>query len=179
MDSGLLSALIGFAGVVVGLLLSELLRRQRRIEKFSEVYFSKRIEAYEKMYQDFVALTGVFSDLKEINGSTEIKMKVWHEQVLDFLAYTDAKALFIDQILTVHLGMTLIGAGGFLEGEKDKSEDDILRDFKKSKLLIRESLGLRNIEKSFRSTAKPKYSSEYIDYFTKVKKQVDLKEKKR
>ena len=179
MDSGLLSSLIGVGGVVIGLLLSELLRRRSRIEKFSEVYYSKRIEAYEKMYEDFVTLTGLFSDLKELNESTEIKMKVWHEQVLEFLGFTDTKALFLDQNLTVHLDMVLIGAGGFLEGDKDKTENEILSEFKQSKLLIRESLGLSNIERNFHSTAKPKVSSEYIGYFEKVKKQVESTEKRK
>ena len=43
-------ALIGVLGVLVGIFVNELLRRNRRIEDYSTKIFEKRLQVYEELY---------------------------------------------------------------------------------------------------------------------------------
>lgn len=170
MDSTILGSIIGVGGIIIGIIISEIVRLNSKIEKFSETYFAKKIDIYDKLMDDFLDLTNLFEHLAELNETPEKKMEIWHSNVLDFLSWTDKKILYLSDELTVHLGSTLILGGEFINGEEIIKKREVQKQFGKTKLIIKKSLGLNSIEKEFGKTSKTKITSEPIKYLNKLKK---------
>jgi hypothetical protein len=170
MDSTLISALIGIAGIFIGIFLAEFFRRRSKIEKFTEVLFNKRLNIYEELFEKYLDLTNVFYALNESNSEAHEKLDVWQQNVFDFLRWMDKKFMFIGDELSVHLSLTLLSAGDFIDGDRTKSLNEVLSEFGEAKLLIRKSLGLDSIENDFIRTSKSSLSSNYIEYYQNLKK---------
>lgn len=170
MDSTILGSIIGVSGIIIGIIISEFFRRMSKIEKFSETYFAKKIEIYDKLMDDFLDLTNLFEDLTELNDTSEKKMEIWNSNVIEFLSWTDKKFLYLSDELTAHLGCILILGGEFINGEKNIKKREVQKQFGKTKLIIKKSLGLNTIEKEFGKTSKNKITSEPIKYLNKLKK---------
>lgn len=173
MDSTIVGSLISFIGILFGLMISEIIRRINRVEKFSEAYFSKKIDVFDKLIEEFCDLTNLFSELLSNDVSLKEKLEIWQDKVLSFLEFTDKKWIFIGEELTVHIGMVLVGAGEALEKPDNNSEIEISKEFKEVKNLIRKALGLNKIEISYTKSLKSKIGSDYISYYKKIKKKYE------
>jgi hypothetical protein len=169
MDTTLLSSIIGLLGVLLGVCISEYLRRQSRVEKLSETFFSKKIDVYENVSDQFQLLTQLFYKISPTEEKGKNLFDEFYIKTLPFVDYLESKNLFIDENLSVHLILTLIKAGEFLEGINQIDEIDVVNEFKESKLLIRKSLGVNQIEKDLLKVSKSTLSSNNIGQFKKIK----------
>lgn len=104
MDSTILGAIIGVVGIIIGIIISEFIRRRSKVEKFSETYFAKKVEIYDKLVDDFLELTNLFEHLTKLDDTLEKKMEIWQLKFLEFLSWIDKKFLYLPEELTVHLG---------------------------------------------------------------------------
>jgi len=97
------TALIGLAGVLLGILINEILRRQNRIESYAGRVFEKRLEIYEGLYHRVAALGPLASDL--INNSTysyEERHQIVSVGVHDVASWCDDNDMYINEELAVH-----------------------------------------------------------------------------
>lgn len=170
MDSTILGSIIGIGGIFIGIIISEFIRRKSKIEQFSETYFSKKIEIYDRLIEDFMELTNLYSHISELDDSTDNKMELWHSKVLEFIGWMDKQFLYLSHELTVHIISVLIMAGESISEAEKINKKNVLKEFSETKLIIKKSLGLNSIEREFGKTSKTKISSEPIKYLNKIKK---------
>lgn len=175
MDSTIIGSIIGVSGMLLGVIISEVVRRRSRVEKFSEAYFIKKIEIYDELVSRFLDLELLFSDVTQDDEYMNNRYDDWQQEVIDFLSWCDKKFLYLGEELTVHIGIVLVGAGGYVGGSKEKEKKEILSDFRGTKLLMKEALGFNHIEKKVKVIANSKVESGYIDYYRKIKKEQELK----
>ena len=59
------TALVGLIGVLVGILLNEYLRRQRRIEHYAAAVFNKRVDVYHELLKKVHACGEIATEMLE------------------------------------------------------------------------------------------------------------------
>lgn len=170
------SALIGLLGVFVGILLTELFRKQSRVEQFWSPVFAKRLDAHEALYKKVQSSYCVLCELYENN---EYPIEERHEMAvadgMSLMNLLDEHDLFLGEKLTVHIGMLWVGSAGIFSKEFDeKTRDEMFGKFRESyketKDLIKKSSGISKIDENVSKALKSKLSSNYINTYMKLKK---------
>jgi hypothetical protein len=165
-------ALIGVLGVLVGIFVNELLRRNRRIEDYSTKIFEKRLQVYEELYSKLHECYEASGEALEGNYSAEERHEMMADRVFPLLEFMDRNSLYLNDEITVHCGgmwMSVDEIPSMEDGEERTAQIEAFRtDFKDAKQMIEEESGLRQINKLFRSISKPKYSSRLIEYYREL-----------
>jgi hypothetical protein len=169
------TALIGFLGVILGLLTNEYFRRKGRIDVYSKEIFQKRLGVYEELYLKVHQSCSTATDVIENPALTkEERHSIWSKAVLDLAEFTDKNALYLNEQITVHCLMTMMGVEDiyYLEDpeERDRERAGFFEHTGKSKAMIKQETGLQAIEKFYGSISKAKHKSEYLTYLKKAKK---------
>jgi hypothetical protein len=178
----MMTALIGFLGILLGIVLNEQLRRRNRIENYSTIVFERRLGLYEELHRRVCNYSGVATEVIENDDLTKEQR---HELVSDALhevaIFTDEHELYINEEIALHCIAILMGVEDiyYVEDEDEKKQkikcfqDDLLA----ARLMIRKETGIADIEKLYHSIIKPKHSSSVIEYFHKIKKEQETKGK--
>lgn len=177
MSDTLLGALIGFAGLILGLVSNELLRRRSRIEQYSQEIFLRRLQVYEGLYQKLRATSNVVYALEKDPSENWSNILDESSSVfLDLARYTDECKLYLDEEVVMHCYLTALvlptrseTLAQFQEGMDEKIKE-YWENMQIATLLIREETGLSELNKLYRHITKPKHNSEYIKEYQKNKK---------
>ena len=169
------TAAIGLVGLIVGIALNEYFRRRRRIEAFGQKIFEIRLELYEKYHRkldDSMEVAGRI--IKDPNYSKEERHTIWSEVILDIAEFADSNRLYINEDITLHCFMTLIGVEEIADieddAEKKKTIKTLYQDVAHARQMIRKEIGLDEIDKFFRVMTKAKHKSHIIDYVNEARK---------
>ena len=169
------NALIGLAGILIGLLINEHFRRTNRIENYSSRIFDKRLEIYEGLMSLVDKNSSLFS---EVFDSEELTKEEAHgicqTATLEVMKYCDANQLYLNDEITVHIGATFVGIGDIIESddaEYKKTEIQRFRQYMGSaKQMIKAESGIEELNQLFKKITKSKHSSPVIEYFRELKK---------
>lgn len=165
-------ALIGVLGVLVGIFVNELLRRNRRIEEYSTKIFEKRLQVYEELYSKLHECYEASGDALERDYSAKERHEIMASRVFPLLEFMDRNSLYLNDEITVHCGgmwMSVDEIPAIENAEERAAQTEAFRaDFKDAKEMIEEESGLKRINKLFRSISKPKYSSRLIEYYREL-----------
>jgi len=165
-------ALIGVLGVLVGIFVNELLRRNRRIEDYSTKIFEKRLQVYEELYSKLHECYEVSSEALDGSYSAEERHEMVASRVFPLLEFMDRNSLYLNDEMTVHCGgmwMSVDEIPAIEDAEERAAQIKAFRtDFKDAKEMIEEESGLKRINKLFRSISKPKYSSRLIEHYREL-----------
>jgi len=165
-------ALIGVLGVLVGIFVNELLRRNRRIEDYSAKIFEKRLQVYEELYSKLHECYDASDEALQGDYTAEERHEIMASRVFPLLEFMDRNSLYLNDEITVHCGgmwMSVDEIPAIKDGEERAAQTkSFLRDFTDAKEMIEEESGLRQINKLFRSISKPKYSSRLIDHYREL-----------
>ena len=171
-------ALIGLAGILIGLLLNEHFRRSNRIEAYSSKVFEKRLEIYEKLIvlvsEKSSLVTNVIKSIGvEEEITEEIANDICFNAGLKVVEFCDSNQLYLNEEITVHLCATFVGTGDIISKEKESKKVLIQRfnlDIKEAKKMIKVESGLSELDGLFEKITKAKHSSPVIEYFRELKK---------
>jgi hypothetical protein len=168
------TALIGLAGVLLGILINEILRRQNRIESYAGRVFEKRLEIYEGLYHRVAALGPLASDL--INNSTysyEERHQIVSVGVHDVASWCDDNDMYINEELAVHCVPLLMGIEDVFEMKDETAKQKAIirfpEDLRAAKKMIRKEAGVEGIEKLFSQITKPRRCSPIIEAYREEK----------
>jgi len=165
-------ALIGVLGVLVGIFVNELLRRNRRIEDYSTKIFEKRLQVYEELYSKLHECYEASDEALQGNYSAGERHEIMAIRVFPLLEFMDRNSLYLNDEIPVHCGgmwMSVDEIPAIEDAEERAAQIKAFRtDFKDAKEMIEEESGLKRINKLFRSISKPKYSSRLIDYYREL-----------
>lgn len=175
-------ALIGFLGVLLGILLGEMLRRYSRIENYSAKVFEKRLDIYEAL---LVRLRLAAESVREMMDNEHLSKAERHQivsaAVLDIAEFCDEHELYISEELTVHCVSFLMGTediGDIADPqERERLKNNFGQDLLLAKRMLRQEAGLTKMDKVFRSVMKPKYSGPIVDYYRDMKKKRGIRGK--
>jgi len=173
----MLTAIIGLTGVLLGVLLNEFFRRRNRIEIYSKEVFQKRLSVYEELYKKMEGSYLIANDVIENPDYSEgERHKIWSEVVMNVAMFTDENGLYLNENLTVHCMMTLIGVEDiyYIEDpeEKKKQLEKFGEGYANAKKMIRKETGLEALDKLFGSISKAKHKSDHIAYYQRRKKEL-------
>lgn len=162
------TALIGIFGVLLGAILNELLRRNRRIEAYTVRVFDKRLDKYEELMAHLQAASEIATDVMENPEYTqEQRHELISAAIWPIAQFTSDNELYIDPELALHCFATFMGAED-IQSLKDPQEQEErsqeIRDmYVNAKRMIREDSGIAEIDKLFKTMTKPRLSSPIIE----------------
>lgn len=173
----MLTAMIGIAGVLLGVLLNEFFRRRSRIEIYSKEVFEKRLRVYEELYEKMEGGFLIASDVIENpSHSKKERHAIWSTVVMDIATFTDDNGLYLNENLIVHCMMTVIGVEDIYYIKDPKEKEEELQKFRKgyadAKRMIKKETGLEELDKLFGSISKAKHDSDYISYYQRRKREL-------
>ena len=169
------SALIGLVGVFIGILIAEYFRRSNRIENYSHAVFEKRLNIYETLYIKLNKIQCASTDIIENpKYSKEERLNEWSPVVLDLAEHLDQNKLYIDEDISIHCMLTVVGVEEIYDirnNKKKKKEEQLFRNnINKAISMIKVETGLRKIDNLFKSITKAKHKSDFITEFNSAKK---------
>lgn len=153
------AALIGLAGVLVGVLLAEHFRRLNRIEHYSQKVFERRLEVYEGLMTKVQEAYSTASSMLDADNdlSTEENSKAIFLAGLEVAKYADAHAFYIDPYVAAEASAMMLGASEIPSstGEsRAEMEKDFRSSYKRVKQLIIVESGVTQVNQHFRTVSK-------------------------
>jgi len=173
----LISPIIGVVGVIIGILITEFFKRKEQKSLYSKTIYEKKLKIYERLFSkmNHASLLG-HKILKESELPEEERYNLWAPLVIDLAEFTDKNKLYLNEEISIHCLMTVIGlddAPGLPEGEQKDHINNFNTGIKEAGELIQEELGLTRLNKFFNKINKPKIQSSYIEIFDRLKKQYE------
>lgn len=170
-------ALIGLAGLLIGILLNEYYRRNSRIEKYSSQVFEKRLLIYEGLMAEIQLASSIIGELVENEDlSNEEKKELAFRAGLKVPQYTDKHKFYLDEEITVHCCMAFVGTSDIFEEPIYVEE---LKDFrqavKQAYEMIRVDSGVAELDGLFRSITKSSPGGRLIEVYREIKKTYENK----
>ena len=164
-------ALIGLAGLLVGILLNEYYRRNSRIEKYSTQVFEKRLCIYEGLMSEIQLASSIISELIDNNElSVEEKKEAAFHAGFKVPQYIDEHKFYLDEDITVHCCLAFVGTNDIF---KDPINEEELKDFrqavKESYEMIRTESSVAELDGLFRSITKSSPSGRLIEGYRAIK----------
>lgn len=176
------SALIGIIGVIIGIIANEFIRRKNRIESYAQKTFDKRLEIFNELYQR-VSVCGKVG--QQLIADRELalaeRLEVVSREIFEIAEWCDLHGMYLEEEVTVHCVTLLMGLEDVQEMEDETQKKERINSFQEqlryAKKMIKKESGIEDVNRSFTSMTKAKYSSPVIDYYRKQKKAM-LKSKK-
>ena len=183
MSDAFVGALLGFAGLLIGVLGSEYFRRRSRIEGYSKEIFLKRLEVYEVLYEKLNDADDLASEFeKEDIGENDVQnlVALTHALVLDTAQFGDRNGLYINEEIFVQCMGTLMlipseGTPEELQTFRNEEAKSFRESSHATKQMIKEETGLGELERLFRGITRAKHDSEYLRYFRAKKREYKIK----
>ncbi len=162
------AGVFGICGVLLGVIVNEVFRRQRRIEAYTARLFDRRLNAYEGLMKHLYSASRVAADVMENPKYTaEERLDLISSAIHEIAAFTDRNELYLDRDLASHCVATFMGAEDIQGLSSGKERTDMKRDiweqYGQARQMIREDSGIAKIERHFRTVAKPVLTSPVID----------------
>jgi hypothetical protein len=179
---GLLTALIGLLGVVVGVFLNEFIRRQSRIESFAEQVFQRRLKVYEDLYILVDRAQGLAYQLLDDDVlDSEQRHAIWSGMVLEIARFGDGHGLYLSEEIMLHCMMMLMGIEEIpeIQNEEERSaaQGELSRNFKTAREMIAEESGMCEVNRVLGKIAKTAYESDLVENARRVRERYGARER--
>lgn len=165
--------LYAIAGVVLGVILNEFIRRNNRTEILNNQIFNRRLEEYIKLhdllvnqYQMVLDLLDNFSDFND-----EEKLEIISNIILPIVTFNDKKSFFLSEELILQTSTLFMGIEDSKDSDLEKLKIKIGNDYQKTMEMIKNESGIKKVNKNFKSILKYKHNSPIIEYYKKQKNQ--------
>ena len=168
-------ALVGLAGVLLGLLINEHYRKTNRIENYSSRVFDKRLEIYEKLIQLVDEKSSLIIEVIENAELSKDKAhSICQPEILAVPEYCDANQLYLNEEITVHICATFVSVGDIIDSDDDEYKETkkqrFIQSISNAKQMIKYESGIEELNELFKRITKTKHSSPIIKYYRELKK---------
>ena len=170
------TAIIGFLGILIGILLTELFRRRSWIEIYSTSIFEKRIALYEELMRKLDTASGVARDVIENPeyASDERQSRIF-SAVISLDEYVDQNPLHLNEELGSHCVGMFLGVDNIYEmedeDEKIRLKEGFWKDVRNAKSMVKKESGAEELNRLFKSITRAKHSSPLIDRIRELRRQ--------
>ena len=174
MSDPITVSLIGIGGVILGVILTEWLRKRSRIEAFSSLVYEKKLNIYEELFNKINASTELINEtINNTELSKDEKFEIESAVVLDICQFTDKHQLYLNDEVIVQcctLFMNTHNINAPVEDEPERTLEHLNEQLLNTKNIIRSETGVEKVNKLFSSITKAKHSSPVIEYMRALKK---------
>jgi len=178
----MMEALIGFIGVVVGVFLTELIRKWNRVEPLSQSVFEKRLDLYVRLYDLLNECCAAAHDLVyNIDLSKEDKNAQCYKAGLAVAEYCTKHELFISRELGHHCTSLMLGVADYFETQEEERSaymDDFWEQMRSAQRMIREDSGVEQVNRYFRKITGAQLTSPVIERIRYLEAQRDKERRK-
>lgn len=169
------AAFIGFAGVVVGIVIAEFFRRGNRVEFYSQRLFERRLEAHEHLLSLVSTASTVAGEvMTDIALSKEDRHALMSSAIHGIAEFVDDKQMLIDPLVGAHATAFLMGVEDVPEIadpiDREAAASEFWKAIRETKSMIRQEAGAEQISKHFRSVARSRPSSPIIERIKELQK---------
>ena len=171
-----ISAITGLLGVLIGCILTELIRRKNRVEYYCQQVFTKRLAVHEKLFSILQKMSARADDVIANAGHTrEQRHALVSEIVIEVASFCDEEALYLDDRLTVHCTAVMMGVEDIhdMAAEDDRTQaiHDFQHQLREAKRMVKESCGMKEAETLYHRIYRTILKSDVIDYYSAAKKE--------
>lgn len=167
-------ALVGILGITLGILVSEILRRKNRREQFAPEIFSKRLTAYEGLFEKIYLGNDIANEIIKSDKLNQTERHHLTSHLIgDIAEHADANMLYLDPDICAHSTALFMGIEDIysLEGSEKKEMLHHYYDMRKEALrMIKEDSGVAEINVLFTSINKPKLSGPIIERLRELRR---------
>jgi hypothetical protein len=171
----ILAPLIGIAGLIMGVLLNEFLRRRNRRELYAPKIFEKRLAIYEGLAERVQLGSEIAQEIIEDDSLTpEQRHELISAPIMEIARYCDKNSLYIDTELTVHCGALFMSTEDIHDADPEEKEHLISAYYhmrKEALRMIAEDSGVAEINRLFKKINRPKLSGPVIERFRELRRQ--------
>lgn len=161
----------GIAGVVLGIFLNELIRRNNRTENLNDQIFNRRLEEYIELHDllvnQYQIILELFDNFNEFND--EQKLEIISDVIFPIVIFNDKKSFFLSEELIVQTSTLFMGIENIQEADIEKTSEKISIDYDKTIDMIKNESGIKKVNKNFKKILKYNHKSDIIKYY-KTKK---------
>lgn len=158
----LFTAVSGIISVLVSALISEFIRRRNRADAYASVVFTKRVEAYEKLF-NLLNQHQVFSG--QLGSAEEAKIAI-SASIHKFIDFASNHGFYVNDdiaMAAVALNMGLEDYPDLPEDKRKAYEERYFQDRKNLLHMIKQDSGIDKMNKIFKAAYQPRYQSDFID----------------
>jgi hypothetical protein len=168
---------IGLAGVLRGVVVSEYFRRKSRIENYAQEVFPIRLKVYEGLLSKIHAIRQIETEInRNEDMPLEDKASIWSEAIIDMARFFDEnenRPIQIKEEIVVHVMSTLLQFHSLFETDDKNEKEKIMRKFAEDSVraidMIRDEAGLTRIEQHYVNLTRAKHNSEYVKLLKQVR----------
>lgn len=170
---GIIVALIGVTGVVVGVLFTELIRRFNRVEMLNDKIFNERLNSYINLYKKINKINFEINSLIKMYENGEINESVWKSKIksinLNLAKYFDLNDFFFSEELIIHCVSIYFGLDEMTFENIEEYKQRITKTYKIAKEIIKNESGINKVNKGHKKIIRYNHKSPIIGYFHKLK----------
>lgn len=165
--TAIFTSFAGMISVILGVSVSEFVRRRNRADAYSNIVFQKRLEAYEGLF-DIVRRQYVHDLIFNGNASAELAHDIVGEAVHEITGYCDANAFYLSHTITVAVCTLPMGLEGYHlleEGAREGFRDDYLSERRHVFEMIIQESGMKKISSIFDAVHGAAHTNAAVEYY--------------
>ena len=167
-----MEVIIGLIGIIIGIVLTEFIRRTNRIESFNNQIFNERLKAFIDLYR---LMQDTYVQVNEyIDNFNNYEHKIWNEIVSDtifsIVRFTDENGFLISEQLKLQCCALYMGLEDIDSKSKDSYISELQEQHKNTIIMIQNESGINQINKKIKDIIKHNHESPVIEYYNILKK---------
>jgi hypothetical protein len=166
--------LIGMVGVIIGTVLNEYLRRGRRIEQYSSIIFTKRLEAYEVLMSLICEGTEFANEaISNASLSYDERRNLVSAAITPIAKHVDENRLYINGELGAHCTALFMGTEDIHDAGPPEKQSLLERYYKmlqETYRMITEDSGIAQINNLFHVINRPKITGPVIEAIRELRR---------
>jgi malate/lactate dehydrogenase len=171
------SALIGLAGVLLGVALNEFFRRKRRIEAYAQKVFGKRLSIYEGLHGMMQVAYGVANEVMENSeAGHQQRLEAISAPLLELADYVDRNELYVDRYIGLQAMTSLMGAEDVADIEEESRREAeklrIRKRYRDTVAMLADGAGITQVSRHLRIVSRPDPDSDVIRYAKSLEEQL-------
>jgi hypothetical protein len=172
----LIGPLIGAIAALTGVGLNEFIRRRNRAESFAQAIFSRRLEAFEALFQTMGTARRVFSESLEAPSCKRKEAKDAIMQAgLAIAELSDRYSLYIEEV-GLHCTALWLDPPDILDikdpAEREAAISEFQREYQRTLQMIRDLSGLSSVERVFISVSGARVNSAVVDRIRELQREL-------
>ena len=168
--------LTGLIGIVIGIFLTELIRRTNRIESLNNQIFNERLKAFIDLYRfmqnTYVQVTEIIDNINKYGQ--EAWTEIVSDMIFTIVKFTDKNGFLISEPLKIQCCTLYMGLEDMDQESIKNYKSQLQENHKNTIIMIQNESGINQINKKIKKILRYNHESSVIEYYNLLKK----KEKK-
>lgn len=168
-----MEAIIGIFGIIVGILVSEVIRWTNRIEILNNQIFQERLKDYINLFnlmqESYNQILQLFDSFEKI--SEEEREEIISKIIFPIVEFGDLNSFFISEELLVQCSTLFMGVEEISLKNIEEISKKYIADYKLTIEMIKNESGINILNKNYKNIFGYKHKSKMITHYMNLKKE--------